>query len=352
MKRKINYSILAITSFIIITIFISIYFLITYNKVNYEDAVVINDKESIFTDYLIEGEAIDVSYCSFLCRYNETKDLTIEEFKEKYELNKNKFFKIENDKIISLKEGETTIEYVSKDKYKKSDSLTYKKRIKAFNLVILSNDYSDYIQIKTPNDLINLTRENPNSKFIISNDLDFSNIKLDKGLYLNGIFINPNGYVIKNISYDALDSSAYIFEYNTESYNDRNTIFLGLRFQNIKLNIENVNSRFYIDILPGNIGYMRDIVINDFEIELKKEEVVNVELFLTPPVAQKIINCIIECDFYHNENSSLNLIYQESYDRENLKINFNTDMLVSKQSTTNKQGYQYNVEYRINTITK
>lgn len=348
MKKKINFSILAVISFVVITIIVSACLLITYNKINYEDALVINDNNSIATDYLIEGESINISYNSFLSRYNETKDLSIEDFKEKYELKNSKFFKVENDKIIALKEGKVTVEYISKEKYKKTDSRTYKTKIKAFNLVILTNDYTDYIKIETPNDLINLTRDNPGSKYIISNDIDFTDIKLDNSLYLNGIFINPNGYTIKNVSYDGADSNSQLFEYSMLTNQDANTVFLGLKFQDINLKINNTNSKFYVDILPNNIVYMRDITINDFKIELQKEEIVSAELFLTPAAAKKIINLSIDCIFYHNENSSLNLIYQERYDRENVKVNINTDMIVSKQSTTNKQGYQYNVEYTIN----
>lgn len=220
--------ILIISSCIIIPIItIIIVYFVSFKPVNIgyieplpTNVICVGDEYVI--DYKKLSEKTTTKYLEQANIYDEyTVDLSQYKLKTS-----NKSIIIKDGKLIANKPGICEI-YFEKTKF-----LNKTRRVSVDVVSVAETNYADYTKIEKPADFYDKISVNPNGKFIISSDLDFTGIEFKTINEFGGILINPDKHKITNITYTInQERDSVLFGTLKE-----NAIIIGLRFYNCNVN--------------------------------------------------------------------------------------------------------------------
>ena len=220
--------ILIISSCIIIPIItIIIVYFVSFKPVNIgyieplpTNVICVGDEYVI--DYKKLSEKTTTEYLKQANIYDEyTVDLSQYKLKTS-----NKSIIIKDGKLIANKPGICEI-YFEKTKF-----LNKTRRVSVDVVSVAETNYADYTKIENPADFYDKISVNPNGKFIISSDLDFTGIEFITINEFGGILINPDKHKITNITYTInQERDSVLFGTLKE-----NAIIIGLRFYNCNVN--------------------------------------------------------------------------------------------------------------------
>jgi hypothetical protein len=159
------------------------------------------------------------------------------------------------EEILALKLGETIIEATIY--YEKNHMAT----IQLYKIIVFDYEDPNMIPINDEMSIKRLFAENPSGFYYINKDIDMENLNsFDPITYFSGILINPKKHVIKNLTINGVDSSAFI-QRTSNAYID------GLIFENIKvtgkLGKEDTTSEF----TAGLVGEAHNSFISNVHID-------------------------------------------------------------------------------------
>lgn len=208
----------------------------------------------------ITSDVDDSQFKTIILNAGDKFKLDLSYFEEKYDFEKITFYYDNNivrvnnkEELLALRLGKTILTATIYG----SD---YIKSVYIYNIVVV--DYTDerMIAINYPYQLREYILKDPSGIFYINNDLDFSIYENFKPIpYFEGVIINPNCHVIKNLNISSNKDCA-IFENVTNAFID------GIILEDVNI-VGKANSTAYESLYTGGlVGYAYGSYLSNIHI--------------------------------------------------------------------------------------